>query len=199
LLASATLQPNNVQAHSLLSRIFRGQRKFDCALHHVLETLSIQGDSVETLAALVFLLHHNAERAAPASSHLQHISNISISDAQHRLCRALHAAAAALDVSLPASICLPAPPALLMHHASYTAQWSEFFRAHMPSHMLSNSFVPGQHPCFMSQPSSLRTLCFAALPDFHCMCPPLTNAISNFSESARMLLNFCCSPKSSST
>ena len=180
LLASATLQPNNVQAHLLLSRIFRGQRKFDCALHHVLETLSIQGDSVETLAALVFLLQHNAERAAPAGSHLQHMSNISISDAQHRLCRALHAAAASLDVTLPASICFPAPPALLMQHASYSAQWAAFFRAHMPSHMLSNSFVPGQYPCFMFQPSSRRALCFAASPNVHCMRPPSQTPFPTF-------------------
>jgi hypothetical protein len=149
LLASAALQPNNVQAHVLLSRIFRGQRKLNCALHHVMEMLRIQGDSVDALSAFAFLLQRNAEQASSVISQSQVSSSAStFFDVQQRLCRALNTAAAVHDVSLPPSICLLAPPALLTQHAAYSAQWSTFFRAHMPGHMLSNSFVSGHHNVF---------------------------------------------------
>jgi hypothetical protein len=149
LLASAVLQPNNVQAHVLLSRIFRGQRKLNCALHHVTEVLRIQGDSVDALSAFAFLLQRNAERDSLAVGQSQVSSSALTSfDVQQRLCRALNTAAAVHDISLPPSICLLAPPALLTQNPTYSAQWSTFFRAHMPGHMLSNSFVPGYHHLF---------------------------------------------------
>jgi hypothetical protein len=154
LLASAALQPNNAQAHLLLSRIYRGQRKFHCALHHVAATLNIQGDSVDVLSAFAFLLQHNVYPAAPQVS-----SSTSKSDVQQRLCRALNSAAAVHNVVLPPSICLLAPPALPTQDTSYSTQWSTFFRAHMPGHMLSNSFLPG-HPslfCHTSQSSINRS------------------------------------------
>ncbi len=134
---------------------------------------------MEALAALVFLLQHNAEQAVFDSSRLQHISNISISDAQHRLCRTLHAAAAAFDVLLPASMCFLAPPALLMQQPSYSTQWSAFFRTHMPGHMLSNSFVPGQYSCFLFHASSCLTLSLAALPNLW-FCFPSQMAFPTF-------------------
>jgi len=149
LLASAALQPNNVQSHLLLSRIFRGQRKLNCALHHVMEILRIQGDGVDALAALAFLLQQSSVPAPSATINSEFILSASISDTQQRLCAALHAAAAIHKVVLPGSICSLAPPALLTQAATYSSQWSTFFRAHMPGHMQSHSFVPGHHPIFL--------------------------------------------------
>ena len=149
LLASAALQPSNVQAHLLLSRIFRGQRKLNCAVHHVLEMLKTQGDGVDALAALAFLLQHTALPAASAASNLEIIASASIPDIQQRLCAALHAAAAVHSVVLPASICSLAPPALLMQSVTYSSQWSNFFRADMAGHMQSHSFVPGCVPVLL--------------------------------------------------
>ena len=150
-LASAALQPDNAHAHLLLSRIFRGQRKLSCALHHVLELLRVNGDSVDALAAYAFLLQHDSEQTSPACIQPK-TSAASISDVQQRLCKALHTAAAAHTVLLPPSMCFLAPPTLLVTDASYTSQWSSFFRTHMPAQMRSNNFVPGCYPGFMAAP-----------------------------------------------
>jgi hypothetical protein len=151
LLASITLQPANAHAHLLLSRIFRGQRKLTCALHHVRQLLLIQGDNVDALAALAFLLQHASQQAPFESSHAQ-ISRTLTSDVEKRLCAALHSVAAVHNVLLPPSICFLASPALLAPDATYSTQWSTFFRSHMPGHMLSNNYVPGRPLFFL--PSS---------------------------------------------
>ncbi len=208
LLASVALQPNNVQAHLLLSRIFRGQRKLNCALHHVNEVLKAQNDSVDTLSAFAFLMQHTAVQASSVVSQSQTSSSSSISDVQQRLCRALNTAAAAHDVLLPPSICLLAPPTLLTQDATYSSQWSTFFRAHMPGHMLSNNFVPGHAPC-SHLPTTFTIVIHIALSQFvfifkalkhqHLLKPPLQFAeffLPIFfclfvSGKASFLLRFC--------
>jgi hypothetical protein len=146
LLASAALQRDNIQAHLLMSRIFRGQRKLSCALHHVLEVIRIQGDSVDLLAALAFLLQRSPQRAPALLSKSEGSSSSLTFDIQQRLCSSLHAAAAVYHVTLPPSICLLAPPSLHAVGAAPSCQWSAFVDAHMAEHMRSHSFVPGQHP-----------------------------------------------------
>jgi hypothetical protein len=106
---------------------------------------------VDALAAYAFLLQHDSEQTSPACIQPK-TSAASISDVQQRLCKALHAAAAAHTVLLPPSMCFLAPPALLVTDAAYTSQWSSFFRTHMPAQMRSNNFVPGCYPGFMAAP-----------------------------------------------